>query len=112
MKFLIAVLASVVLGVVAQKERETLSCEYIGPSCVDEERRGIMPLPPCDDADSSARRLSSHVVHVLSGGQVPRAEVATSLALALDGGEGFEALVEPGEYSPQVSTSKFSGMVA
>ena len=51
-------------------------------------------LPMCDAAGSE-RHLSAHVVHVSpSSGEVERAEVADALELALNGGEGFEALVE------------------
>jgi len=69
----------------------------VSPVC-DTDERSV-----CDTAGYD-RRLSAtlsstgnglgHVVHVTASGQVARAEVVAAVALALDGGDGFEALVD------------------
>ena len=109
MKFPIAVLASIV-GVVAgapvahksdsKNIRQGVEAGNRPNSGQSSFVSVMSPLPLCDTTTTgSDRRLLAHVVHVLASGQVPRAEVAAALTLALDGGDGFEALVDADQHA-------------
>jgi len=56
------------------------------PSCAVSKTRRLLSA-------SSAGIAGGHVVHVSSSDQIERAEVVAAVQLALDGGDGFEALI-------------------